>query len=57
MPLSSDWLGSNINTILIANAAAVVAATAELPLLLWALLLPLPLPLCGGLFQNIYCCE
>ncbi len=39
------------------NAAAVIAATAELPLLLWALLLPLPSPLCGDLFQNIYCCE
>jgi hypothetical protein len=52
MPLSSDWLGLNINAILFANAAAVIAATAELPLLLRALLIPLPSPLCGGWFQK-----
>jgi hypothetical protein len=56
-PLSSDWLGSNINAILFANNTAVIAATAELLLLLWALLLPLPSLLCQGLFQNIYCCK
>jgi hypothetical protein len=54
MPLSSD---SKINTILFANTAAVIAVTAELRLLLRVLLLPLSLPLCGGLFQNIYCCK
>jgi hypothetical protein len=36
-PLLSD---QNINAILFANAAAIIAATAELPLLLWALLFP-----------------
>ncbi len=56
-PLSSDQLGSNINAILFMNAAAAIAATAKLPLLLRALLLPLPSPLCGGIFQNIYCCK
>jgi hypothetical protein len=35
-------VGLNINAILFANAAEVIAAIAELPLLLWALLLPLP---------------
>ncbi len=55
-------LGANIYckvpviAILFANTAAVTAAIAELPLLLWALLLPLPLPLCGGLLQSsCYC--
>jgi hypothetical protein len=47
MLLSSDWLGLNINPILFANAAVVIAATAELPLLLRELLLPLPLPVGG----------
>jgi hypothetical protein len=50
-------VGSNINAILFANTAVVIAATAELPLLLQALLLPLPLLLCGELFQYIYCCK
>jgi hypothetical protein len=36
-PLLSD---PNINAILFANTAAIIAATAELPLLLQALLLP-----------------
>ncbi len=57
MPLLSDLLGSNINAILFANATAAIAATAELPLLLRVLILPLPSLLCGGLFQNIYCCK
>jgi hypothetical protein len=57
MSLSSNRLGSNIKAILFANTAAVIAATAELPLLLRELLLPLLLLLCGGLFQNIYCCK
>jgi hypothetical protein len=34
MPLSSDWLDLNINPIPFANAVAVIAATAELLLLL-----------------------
>ena len=38
--------------ILFANATAVTAFIAELPLLLWALLLPLPLPSYGGLLQS-----
>ncbi len=50
-------VGLNINTNLYTNTAAVIASTAELPLLLWALLLPLPSLSCGGLFQNIYCCK
>ncbi len=54
---ASIAVGSNINAILFANAAAVIAAIAELLLLLWALLLPLPLLSCGGLLQDIYCCQ
>ncbi len=34
-------VGSNVNAILFAKAATVTAAIAELPLLLWAVLLPL----------------
>jgi hypothetical protein len=41
LPLLTPPLSDpNINTILVANAAAIIAATAKLPLLLWVLLLP-----------------
>ncbi len=44
--------------ILFANVAVVTAAMiAELPLLLWALLLPLLLPSCEGLLQSSCCCH
>ncbi len=42
-------VGLNVNSILFVNADVVTAAIVELPLLLWALLLPLPLLSCGGL--------
>jgi hypothetical protein len=50
-------VGSNIKAILFVNTATVIAATAELPLLMWALSLPLPSSSCEGLCQNIYCCK